>query len=93
VYLQQNGFAVIEIKTNELQAVKEQYHVPEVLRACHTAIVRGYIIEGHVPVTEIYRLLAARPKILGIGVAGMPPGSPGMGNLGAHPATIRCGRI
>ena len=47
-------------------------------QACHTAIVDGYVIEGHVPVSEIERLLSERPDVIGIAVAGMPAGSPGM---------------
>jgi hypothetical protein len=47
-------------------------------QACHTAIVDGYVIEGHVPVSEIKRLLSERPDVIGIAVAGMPAGSPGM---------------
>ena len=48
------------------------------MRSCHTAEVAGYVIEGHVPVKEIERLLAEKPTLMGIGVAGMPAGSPGM---------------
>jgi hypothetical protein len=47
-------------------------------QACHTAIVDGYVIEGHVPVSEIERLLSEKPNLIGIAVAGMPAGSPGM---------------
>jgi len=47
-------------------------------QACHTAIVDGYVIEGHVPVSEIERLLSEKPNVIGIAVAGMPAGSPGM---------------
>ncbi len=59
--------------------VKSQYEIPPELQACHTAIVDGYVIEGHVPVAEIIRLLDEKPDIRGLAVAGMPPGSPGMG--------------
>jgi hypothetical protein len=52
--------------------------VPQELESCHTAVVDGYIIEGHVPVAEIQRLLDERPDVIGIAVAGMPAGSPGM---------------
>jgi len=59
--------------------VKALSQVPQELQACHTAIVDGYIIEGHVPVTEINRLLAERPaNVVGLAVPGMPVGSPGM---------------
>ena len=52
--------------------------MPPELATCHTAIVDGYVIEGHVPVSEVERLLAERPDVIGIAVAGMPIGSPGM---------------
>lgn len=77
-YLEGNGFTVEEIETETLDAIKDQYNVPQELESCHTAIVDGYVIEGHVPVTEIQRLLSDRPQVLGIAVAGMPVGSPGM---------------
>lgn len=63
---------------NSLDQIKRKYHIPTQLQSCHTAIVDGYVIEGHVPVREIERLLAERPNLVGIGVAGMPAGSPGM---------------
>lgn len=58
--------------------IKKENHVPVELQSCHTAIVGGYVIEGHVPVNEIERLLEEKPDLVGIGVAGMPAGSPGM---------------
>jgi len=61
-----------------LDEIKDQYNVPQELDSCHTAIVDGYVIEGHVPATEIQRLLSDRPEVPGIAVAGMPVGSPGM---------------
>jgi hypothetical protein len=65
--------------------VKAQHGVPVALQSCHTAIVDGYIIEGHVPVAEIERLLTERPAIRGIAVPGMPIGAPGMEVQGAAP--------
>ena len=61
-----------------MSLVKVKYHVPIELQSCHTAIIDGYVIEGHVPVREIKRLLQERPAALGIAVGGMPIGSPGM---------------
>ena len=61
-----------------LTAIKGQYQVPAELQSCHTAIVDGYVIEGHVPIPEIERLLTERPDGVGLAVAGMPIGSPGM---------------
>ena len=58
--------------------IKTRFGVPLALQSCHTAIVDGYIVEGHVPVAEIKRLLEERPAVVGITVPGMPVGSPGM---------------
>ena len=63
---------------DSLDEIKEKYQVPGSLQSCHTAIVDGYVIEGHVPAVEINKLLAERPDVIGIAVAGMPAGSPGM---------------
>lgn len=57
---------------------RRRHGIPDALGACHTAVVAGYAIEGHVPAREIKRLLAERPKARGLAVPGMPPGSPGM---------------
>ena len=73
-----NGFNVVVKDDSERAALRDQYEVPLEIQSCHTAIVDGYIIEGHVPVTEINRLLAERPNIVGLAVIGMPVGSPGM---------------
>lgn len=63
---------------NDLDAVPERQRVPAALRSCHTAVVDGYLVEGHVPAAVIHRMLRERPKITGIAVPGMPAGSPGM---------------
>ena len=77
--MEQNGFTVKAEDQSSPEAVKALSQVPQELQACHTAIVDGYIIEGHVPVTEINRLLAERPaNVVGLAVPGMPVGSPGM---------------
>jgi hypothetical protein len=73
------GYAVTSRDTTEMSAVKDEHHVPASLRSCHTALVGGYVIEGHVPADVVAKLLAERPKgIIGIAVPGMPTGSPGM---------------
>jgi hypothetical protein len=69
-------------ETLELDSIKTEYQVPVALQSCHTAIVNGYVIEGHVPVEEIVRLLEERPDVIGLAVAGMPPTSPGMDLVG-----------
>ena len=58
--------------------IKTDHQIPVELQSCHTAIVDGYIIEGHVPAAEIEKLLLERPDVVGLAVAGMPPASPGM---------------
>ena len=62
----------------DLASVKAKHGVPAALQSCHTAIVDGYIIEGHVPAEDIQRLLTERPDVAGLSVPGMPIGSPGM---------------
>ncbi len=79
----ENGFALKTEDVHDLASVKTRYQIPPELQACHTAIVDGYIIEGHVPVAEIKRLLAERPAIVGLAVPGMPIGAPGMEMEGA----------
>ncbi|NEO24539.1 MAG: hypothetical protein F6K57_36190 [Moorea sp. SIO4A5] len=61
-----------------MSAVKEKYNVPQDLASCHTAIINGYAIEGHVPANDIKRLIKEKPDIAGIAVPGMPLGTPGM---------------
>ena len=74
----ENGFAVQVDPVEDPVEVKSRYQVPSQLQSCHTAIVDGYIVEGHVPAAEVERLLTERPDIAGLAVAGMPVGSPGM---------------
>ncbi|NJL45097.1 MAG: DUF411 domain-containing protein [Leptolyngbyaceae cyanobacterium SM2_3_12] len=72
------GFQVQDNITKDMTAIKQRYGVPEDLASCHTAIASGYVIEGHVPATDIQRLLAEKPPVVGITAPGMPTGSPGM---------------
>lgn len=75
----ESGYQVTLVDRPDMPAIKRKYGVPEALASCHTAIVGGYAIEGHVPMEEVARLLKERPSgIKGIAVAGMPRGSPGM---------------
>lgn len=66
---------------------RRRFGVPEKLGACHTAVVDGYVVEGHVPASDIKRLLAEKPKTLGLAVPGMPGGSPGMEQGNREPYT------
>jgi hypothetical protein len=72
------GHTVEITNVPDLEAVKVEYGIPEDLRSCHTAIVDGYVIEGHIPAEDVERLLAERPDVIGLAVPGMPIGSPGM---------------
>ncbi len=74
-----------EEQLQDLSQVKANYQVPAELQSCHTAIVDGYIIEGHVPAADIDRLLAEHPQIAGLAVPGMPVGAPGMNVQGMEP--------
>ena len=76
--MRESGYTVEVNGDQNRAAVRDQFNVPLQIQSCHTAIVDGYIIEGHVPVVEIERLLSERPKIGGLAVVGMPAGSPGM---------------
>jgi hypothetical protein len=78
-YMEQNGFPVTARDFESREAEQAVSQVPAPLQSCHTAVVDGYIIEGHVPVEDINRLLAERPAgVVGLAVPGMPIGSPGM---------------
>jgi len=79
-HLRANGFTVKSngLSDAELLKIKIKYGVPESLQSCHTAVVENYVIEGHVPADVIRRLLKEKPAVAGIGVPGMPSGSPGM---------------
>jgi hypothetical protein len=77
-HLQQNNFTVKDIVTPDVQAIKTKYGVSAEMASCHTAIVNGYVVEGHVPANDIKSLLKTKPDIVGIAVPGMPSGTPGM---------------
>ena len=77
-HLKSNGFNVVDKLTEDVQNVKNQYGVTPELASCHTALIGGYVIEGHVPANDIKKLLATKPKVVGVTVPGMPSGTPGM---------------
>lgn len=77
-HLEGDGLTVKVQKVSNISEIKARYNVPDHLQSCHTAIVDGYIVEGHVPKAEILRMLKERPNIVGLSVPGMPVGSPGM---------------
>lgn len=77
-HLEQNGFKVIAKDMQDVTPVKVQNGLTPQLASCHTALVDGYVVEGHVPASDIKRLLKERPAVRGLSVPGMPVGSPGM---------------
>ncbi len=77
-YLRDAGMEVNTTDTEDMGSIKERFGVPGKLSSCHTAVVGGYIVEGHVPIADIQRLLKERPDAVGLSVPAMPIGSPGM---------------
>lgn len=77
-YLKDQGFTVKSENNSMLPAMKEAVGITSELASCHTAVVDGYVLEGHVPAEDIKRVLEERPDIKGLAVPGMPIGSPGM---------------
>lgn len=77
-HLEAEGFTVETSHTSNMAQVKRQEGIPYNLSSCHTAVIEGYRVEGHVPAAQVRRLLEERPDIRGLAVPGMPLGSPGM---------------
>ena len=77
-HLETAGFRVKVTNVTDTAPVRSRLGMPERYGSCHTATVEGYVLEGHVPATDVHRLLKTRPKALGLAVPGMPVGSPGM---------------
>ncbi len=84
-YVEEHGYTVTVEEVPNIAPIKAEHKVPTSMQSCHTAILDGYVIEGHVPVADIERLLAERPDVVGIAVPGMPLGSPGMEVDGVDP--------
>ena len=82
------GFEAKVVETPRMDEVKSRLGVPAPLRSCHTAVVGGYVVEGHVPASDIRALLARKPKVAGLAAPGMPPGSPGMDVPGSPAYTV-----
>jgi hypothetical protein len=87
-YLDQNGFKVDVKPTNDLAEISRKAGIPEALEGCHTSFIGNYVVDGHVPVKTIRKLLDERPDIAGITLPGMPSGSPGMFGEKTEPLTI-----
>lgn len=87
-HLEAAGFTVDARNVTDLMSVKREAGVPVPMSSCHTALVGGYAVEGHVPADQIKRLLDERPEISGIAVPGMPLGSPGMEGRNPQPYRV-----
>ena len=79
-YLRKSGIEVEEINVSEIELdkIKKENKIPEELSSCHTSLVAGYVVEGHIPLQSIEKLLDEKPEIRGIALPGMPSGTPGM---------------
>lgn len=77
-HMRANGFHVETHDIADVTPIKRRYGVPDALASCHTAVIAGYAIEGHVPAADVQKLLRERPKVRGLAVPGMVAGSPGM---------------
>lgn len=84
-YLEKNGFAVKAINEDDMDAIKKRHGTARAA-SCHTMLVDGYVVEGHVPVRAIRKMLSEKPAIVGISAPGMPQHSPGMGE--ERPGTL-----
>lgn len=78
----------MNVSGQQLVAIKVKNHVPQKLYSCHTGLVQGYVIEGHVPADLIQRLLQEKPPVAGLAVPGMPVGSPGMEGRNPEPYEV-----
>ena len=87
-HLERNGFEVEARDVRHVAPVKRAHGVPVKLASCHTALVEGYVIEGHVPAEDVTRLLKERPPVAGLAVPDMPIGSPGMEGPNPEPYQV-----
>ncbi len=89
-YLRSNGFTVKVVPTHNLSLIRRQagINIPQKLEGCHTMFIDKYVVDGHVPLKTLDKLLTERPDIRGISLPGMPEGSPGMTGQKTEPFTI-----
>ena len=87
-FLEKQGFKVEVKPVPDLRSIDQKAGVPDALVGCHTSFIDGYVVIGHVPVDAIRKLLAERPKIVGISIPGMPANLPGMPGPRSHPVAI-----
>jgi hypothetical protein len=87
-YLRRNGFEIMVKPSHDLTMIRREHGVPEKFAGCHTMLIDGYVVDGHVPLNTLNRLLTERPSIKGITLPGMPQGSPGMTGTKREPFKI-----
>jgi hypothetical protein len=87
-HLRSAGFAVRATDVADVSPIKLENGIPPELSSCHTAFVNGYVLEGHVPASDVRRLLAEHPAVAGLAVPGMPVGSPGMEGASPEPYEV-----
>lgn len=85
-HVEASGLSTAVHEMEDVTPVAKKLGVPDAMRSCHTAVIDGYFVEGHVPATDIRKLLRERPRARGIAVPGMPIGSPGMEQSGRRDA-------
>src|ERR687889_146670 len=88
-HIRASGFDTRVHDEENMDRLKDELGVPQQVRSCHTALVGGFLIEGHVPAADIRHLLARQPKTAGLAVPGMPAGTPGTGKAGATNCDFR----
>lgn len=86
-HMQEQGFELDVIETEQLDAVKQQHGIKSEQASCHTALIDGYVIEGHVPARDVQKLLKEKPAIRGLTIPGMPQSAPGM-DIPGHPYDV-----
>lgn len=87
-YLSKHGYGISSEVLDDLDPIRAEHDVPDEAASCHTVLIDGYAVEGHVPVEAIDKLLAERPSIDGIGIPGMPTNAPGMGEPDGRPLEV-----
>ncbi|MFW0861977.1 MAG: DUF411 domain-containing protein [Candidatus Komeilibacteria bacterium] len=86
--LKQAGYEVETVKTENMAAIKDKYGISEDMESCHTSVFEDYVVEGHVPLSVVDKLLTEKPDIRGIALPDMPAGSPGMAGFKREPFKI-----
>lgn len=87
-YLRKHGYTIRSEVLDDLEPVRSEHHVPSAAASCHTVLIDGFVVEGHVPVEAIDKMLNERPAIDGIGIPGMPTNVPGMGDPDGKPIEV-----